>query len=120
VFETTAVKMPANGTNEPRGGITTATTETTINGMTAKTADTGTGGKNGMRFIVPSAGCSARGREHIGSIATNTQIVTIAARSRFLCGGIAVSQHRVSAAAAHLFAGGTRMNDRSSGRLRPG
>jgi hypothetical protein len=64
---------------ETRGGTTTATTGTTISGMTAKTAGTGTGGRKGTRLIVPSTRCAARSREHTGSIATNIRIVTTAA-----------------------------------------
>jgi hypothetical protein len=84
IFETIAVKMPESGAKETRGGTTTATTGTTIDGMTAKTAGTGTGERKGMRLIVPSTRCGVRSRERTGSIATNIRIVTIAASSAVL------------------------------------
>jgi hypothetical protein len=76
--------MPESGTKETRGAITTATTGTTINGITGKMAGTGIGGRNGTRLIVPSTRCGARSREHTGNIATNIRIVTIAANSPVL------------------------------------
>jgi len=66
------------------GGITTGTTGTIIDGITAKTAGTGAGGLKGMKFIAPSTNCTERSREHTGSIATNIRIVTIAADSPVL------------------------------------
>ena len=76
--------MPESGTKETSGGITTGTTGTIIDGITAKTAGTGAGGLKGMKLIVPSTNSTERSREHTGSIATNIRIVTIAASSPVL------------------------------------
>jgi hypothetical protein len=84
IFGTTAVKIPASGTKGTSGGITTATTGTIIDGITTKTAGTGAGELKGMKLIVPSTNSTESNREPIGSIATNTRIVTIAASSPVL------------------------------------
>ena len=76
--------MPESETKGTSGGITTGATGTIIDGITAKTVGTGAGGLTGMRLIVPSTNFTERNREHIGSIATNIQMVTIAANSPVL------------------------------------
>lgn len=76
--------MPESETKGTSGGITTGATGTIIDGITAKTVGTGAGGLKGMRLIVPSTNFAERNREHTGSIATNIQMVTIAANSPVL------------------------------------
>jgi hypothetical protein len=76
--------MPESGTKGTSGGITTGAIGTIIDGIAAKTADTGAGGLKGMKLIVPSTNFTGRSREHTGSFATNIRMVTIAANSPVL------------------------------------
>jgi hypothetical protein len=98
----TDAQLEGSETKEIRGGATIATRGTTIDGMTAKTADTGIGGRKDTRLIAPSTWYGARSREHTGSIATNIRIVTIAASLPVLLGRIAIRGYRGGGGSAHI------------------